>query len=98
VISRHNEIRDTLADSAFKALIPSTVRNEPLFHTSCPAVKMPDLENASNPPVTCNLQKNRDDLREYLLIIGFSGRGTACIIDVHVANTDAKSYLSKDPA
>jgi hypothetical protein len=29
---------------------------------------------------------------------GFLGRGTDCIIDVRVADTDAKSNLSKDPA
>jgi hypothetical protein len=33
-----------------------------------------------------------------LLIRGFWGRGTDCIIDVRVTDTDAKSNLNKDPA
>ncbi len=97
MISRHNEIRDTLADLASKALTPSAVRNEPLIHTSCPAEKMSDLDHAK-PPVTRNLHKNRDDLRGDLLLRGFWGRGTDCIIDVRVTDTDAKSNISKDPA
>jgi hypothetical protein len=84
VISRHNEIRDMLADLASMALI----RNEPLIHTSCPADKMSDLDQA-NPPVTRNLHKNRDKLRGDLLIRGFWGRGTDCIIDVR--------YVSRIP-
>jgi hypothetical protein len=47
VISHHNEIRDMLVVMASKALIPSTVRNEPLIYTSCVAVKMSDLDQAN---------------------------------------------------
>jgi hypothetical protein len=97
VISRHNEIRDMLADLASMALIPSAVRSEPLIHTRCPADKMSDMDQ-TNPPVTRNLHKKRDELRGDLLIRGFWGRGTDCIIDVRVTDTDAKSSLSKDSA
>jgi hypothetical protein len=97
VILRHNEIRDELADLAAKAIIPSAIRNEPLIHTSCPAVKMPDLVPA-HPAVTRNLHKNREETRGDLCIRGFWTRGTDCIIDVRVTDTDAKSNLSRDPA
>ena len=97
VISRHNEIRDILADLSSMALIPSAVRNEPFIHTSCPAEKMSDMDQ-TNHPVTRNLHKNRDELRGDLLVRGFWGRGTDCIIDVRVTDTDAKSNLNKDPA
>jgi hypothetical protein len=59
--------------------------------------QMSDLDQAK-PPVTRNLHKNRDDLRGDLLLRGFWGRGTDCIIDVRVTDTDAKSNISKDPA
>ncbi len=97
MISRHNEIRDRLADLSSMALIPSAVRNEPFIHTSCPAEKMSDMDQ-TNHPVTRNLHKNRDELRGDLLVRGFWGRGTDCIIDVRVTDTDAKSNLNKDPA
>jgi hypothetical protein len=55
-------------------------------------------KDQTNHPVTRNLHKNRDELRGDLLIRGFWGRGTDCIIDVRVTDTDAKSNLNKDPA
>ena len=97
VILRHNEIRDEVADLAAKAFIPSAIRNEPLINSSCPAVKMPDLV-PNQPSVTRNLHKNKGELRGDLLIRGLWARGTDCIIDVRVTDTDAKSNLSKDPA
>jgi hypothetical protein len=97
VILRHNEVRDEVADLASKAFIPSAIRNEPLIHLSCPAVKMPAL--VPNPPaVTRNLHKNQGELRGDLLIRGLWAHGTDCIIDVRVTDTDAKSNLSKAPA
>jgi hypothetical protein len=62
VILRHNEIRDELADLAAKAIIPSAIRNEPLIHSTFPAVKMTELVPA-HPAVTRNLQKNQGDIR-----------------------------------
>jgi hypothetical protein len=97
VISRHNEIRDELADLAAKAIIPSAVRNEPFMHASCPAVKMPELDPQDQPAVSRNLHKSRGEIRGDVSIRGFWNRGTDCIIDVRVTDTDAKSNLSKDP-
>jgi hypothetical protein len=98
VISRHNEIRDELADLAAKAIIPSAVRNEPFIPASFPAVKMPELDPHDQPAVSRNLQKSRGEIRGDVSIRGLWNRGTDCIIDVRVTDTDAKSNLSKDPA
>jgi hypothetical protein len=98
VISRHNEIRDELADLAAKAIIPSAVRNEPLIHASCPAVKMSELDQKDQPAVSRNLHKNRGEIRGDVSIRGLWNRGTDCIINVRVTDIDAKSNLSKDPA
>jgi hypothetical protein len=101
VICRHKALTGTVVHIASKALIPSEVRNEPLIHFSCcPAVTMSDLEQANSPVVTRNLHKNRDETRGDVLIRGRWERGTDCIIDVRVTDTDtdAKSNLSKDPA
>jgi hypothetical protein len=58
---------------------------------------MPEL--VPNPPaVTRNWHKKQGELRGDLLIRGLWARGTDCIIDVRVTDTDAKSNLSKDPA
>jgi hypothetical protein len=70
---------------------------DPSRHSSCPAVKMPVLVPA-HPSVTRNLYKNRSADRGNLSIRGLWNRGTDCIIDVRVTDTDAKSNLSKDPA
>ncbi len=78
VILRHNEIRDELADLAAKAIIPSAIRNEPLIHSSCPAVKMPELEPSDQPAGDVSIR-------------GLWKRGTDCIINVRVIDTDAKS-------
>jgi hypothetical protein len=97
VIQRHNELRDEIGNLAAKAFIPSAIRNEPLIHTSCPAVKMPALDPA-HPSVSLNLHKNRSADRGDLSIRGLWQRQTDCIIDVRVTDTDSKSNLSKDPA
>jgi hypothetical protein len=97
VISRHNEIRDEVADLASKAIVPSAVRNEPLIHASCPAVKTSELDQ-DQPAVSRNLHKNRGETRRDVSIRGLWTRGTDCIIDVRVTDTGAKSNLSKDPA
>jgi hypothetical protein len=98
MILRHNEIRDELADFAAKAIIPSALRNKPLILASCPAVKMSELDQKDQPAVSRNLHKNRGEIRGDVSIRGLWNRGTDCIIDVRVTDTDAKSNLSKDPA
>ncbi len=93
----HNEIRDELSDLASKALVPSAVRDEPRIHTSCAVEKKTVLE-APGCPVSRNLRKSLGEERGDVLICGLWARGTDCIIDVRVTNTDAKSNLSRDPA
>jgi hypothetical protein len=97
VISRHNEIRDELSDLASKALVPSAVRDEPRIHTSRAVEKKTVLE-APGRPVSRNLRKSLGEERGDVLIRGLWARGTDCIIDVRVTDTDAKSNLSRDPA
>lgn len=96
VISRHNEIRDELADLASKALYPSAVRDEPKIHPSRPAVKKSAKESSST-PVNRNLTKNQNEDRGDVLVRGLWAHGTDCIIDVRITDTDAKSNRSKDP-
>jgi hypothetical protein len=55
---------------------------------------MPELVPA-HPAVTRNLHKNRSDVRGDLSIRALWNRGTDCIIDVRVTDTDARSNLSK---
>jgi hypothetical protein len=94
VIMRHNEIKDELCDLLSKALVPSAVRDEPRIHPcrpveKTPAPKEPDPVRRINPQV--------DDDRGDILVRGFWARGTDCIIDVCVMNTDAKSQRQRDP-
>ncbi len=97
MIPRHNEIQDELSNLASEALFPSAVCNEPRIHISRPVEKKTDLETPSH-PVSRNLRKSLSEERGDVLIRGLWARGTDCIIDVHVTDTDAKSNLSRDPA
>jgi hypothetical protein len=81
-----------VADLASKAIVPSAVRNEPLIHASCPAVKTSELDQ-DQPAVSRNLHKNRGETRGDVSIRGLWTRGT--IIDVRVTDTDAKSNLQR---
>jgi hypothetical protein len=68
-----------------------------ITHASVPAVKTSELDQ-DQPAVSRNLHKNRGETRGDVSIRGLWTRGTDCIIDVRVTDTDAKSNLSKDPA
>jgi hypothetical protein len=98
VIFRHNEIRDELVNLAGKALTPSAVRDEPLIKPS--RVK----ESEKDTPIKDTSQEKTEqtatgeDERGDLLIRGFWARGTDCILDVRVTDSDAKSYCKRDPA
>jgi hypothetical protein len=98
VISRHNEIRDELVDLATKAFPPSSIRNEPLIHPSCSGDTKKPKVVPTNPSVIPQTHRNREEIRGDLCIRNLWSRGTDCIIDVRVTDTDAKSNLSKDPA
>jgi hypothetical protein len=97
VISRHNEIRDELSDSASKAFISSAVRDEPKIFYSHPVEKKAALKQP-NPSVPRTHPKTQCADRGDLLIRGLWAGGTDCIIDVRVTDTDANSNRSKDPA
>ena len=96
MICRHNEVRDELSDLAVKAFIPSAVRDEPRIHIGRPAEESKE-QTETNPAVTRNFLKNRGEDRGDLLIRGLWARGTDCILDIRVTDTDAKSNRSKDP-
>ena len=95
VISQHNEVRDELGDLAAKAFIPSMVCNEPRIHTSCTmGTKTAQAEKSQ---VNQNLKKSQNEDHGDLLIRGLWAHGTDCILDIHVTDTDANGYQSKDP-
>jgi hypothetical protein len=92
VIFRHNEIRDELVYLAGKALTPSAIRNEPLIHTG----RIADVTRPCPTSSTSSPAAGEDD-RGDILLRGFWARGTDCIVDVRVTDTDAKSYRHRDP-
>ncbi len=93
VIFRHNEIRDELIHLAGKAFTPSAVRDEPL-------IRGRSTEKVDECPVrqTSANQPAKEDDRGDILLRGFWARGTECIVDVRVTDTDAASYRARDPA
>lgn len=97
IIARHNELRDELCDLAVRAIGRPAVRDEPLIHPSRPAAQ-PTASDKSAHPVQCNRRKQFDnDDRGDVLIRGLWARGTDCILDIRVTDTDAQSNRSKDP-
>jgi hypothetical protein len=98
VISRHNEIRDELIHMAGKAMTPSAIRDEPLIRPgrvaektiTCPAS---GTDSKSSKEKESTGESDRGDL----LLRGFWARGTDCIVDVRVTDTDAKSYCHRAP-
>jgi hypothetical protein len=93
IILPHNEITEELCDLASKALTPSAIRLEPMIKTG----SFVDDTKAVDPKSPVQCLRIGDDERGDLLIQGFWARGTDAIIDVHVTDTDAKYYRSKDP-
>jgi hypothetical protein len=99
VIFRHNEVRDELAHLAAKAFTPSAVRDEPLIRSGRVAEKVNVLASKdANQPDPTTQEAAPEDERGDLLIRGFWARGTDCILDVRVTDTDAKSYCKRPPA
>ena len=97
MIIRHDEIKEVLRDIASQAFKPSAVRDEPRINP-CRTAEQKKAQEQLNTPVTRNLHKNDGEKRGDVSIRGLWTRGTDCIIDVRVTDTDAKSNLSKDPA
>jgi len=86
VTIRHDEIKDELIDIASRAFTPSAVRDEPVINP-CRAT-----DNSTTADVEAT-NRNRGDV----LIRGLWERGTDCIIDVRVTDTNAKSVIRRNP-
>ncbi len=86
-ILRHNEVRDELMDLARRAFGNSAVRTEPLIFPgrAAPSSTGPAASRPSVP----------SDERGDVLIRGLWERGTDCILDIHVTNTDALRTMRK---
>ncbi len=77
---------------AGKALTPSAVCDEPLIRPCR------NVERVNPCPATkANAKPASEDDRGDILLRGFWARGTDCIVDVRVTDTDAKSYRHRDP-
>jgi hypothetical protein len=82
-----------------KAFIPSVVRDKPLIRPG----HLVESEKTSGPKETNQQEPTTqeappEDECGDLLIRGFRTRGTDCILDVRVTDTDAKSYSKRPPA
>jgi hypothetical protein len=77
---------------AGKALIPSAIRDKPLIRTG-------RIAETKRPCPTSGItgSPTGEDNRIDILLRGFWARGTNCIVDVQVTDTDAKSYRHQDP-
>jgi hypothetical protein len=84
VIIRHNEVSDELSDMAVRAFQTSAVRDEPKIHQCRPA----------NGGKSCATLIDNED-RGGVLIRGLWKKGTDCILDVRVMDTDATYYALK---
>ena len=95
IIGRHNEVRDELGEIAALAFAPNAIRDEPKIFPSHGAstTSTPAMTSAQVLTHTSKNDKERGDL----LIRGLWTKGTDCIIDVRITDTDAKSYVSCDP-
>lgn len=98
VIFRHNEIQDELMNMAGKALTPSAVRDGPLIKTGRVNESLRATPNDTIRQQNTEKSATGEDACGDLLIRGFWARGTDCILDVHVTDTDAKSYCKQPPA
>jgi hypothetical protein len=85
VISRHNELHGKLIDMASKSFSPSAVHSKPKINLCCTA------NNGSIKPTVDT--KYRGDV----LIRTLWDKGTDCILDMIVMDTDAIYYHNKDP-
>ena len=87
MITRHNEVADKIIHLTQKALTPSAVRDKPFIN--CRAKETKDANDTNS---IINTNNDRGDI----LIRGFWSRGTRCVVDVRVIETDAKTYQSRD--
>ena len=88
MITRHNEVAGEITNLTQKALPPSAVCEEPFIHSR---TKEPKGSNCTDEIIST------DNERGDILIRGFWSRGTHCVVDVRVTDTDAKTYQARDP-
>ena len=97
-IFRHNEIRDELVNLAGKAFTPSgAVRDEPLIKPGRVKESEKDTPTKDTSQEKTEQTATGEDERGDLLIRGLWTRGTDCILDVCVTDTDTKSFSKRDP-
>jgi hypothetical protein len=84
------------SDLASKALSPSMVCDKPKINNSCTSELKLDKESKEN-LVKCLFPNNFKEDCGDILIQGLWAHSTACIIDIHIADVDAKSNHSKAP-
>ena len=94
---RHEEVKNELAYLGGRALAPSAVRNEPLIYPGAPSTRASSSNDSSEDSAPDEDQTDGDlrDLRGDLLIRGAWAPGTDLI---RVVDSDAKSYISRDPS
>ena len=94
VTSRHNEITAELVDLARMALFLSAVSFEPRIHL-CRSSESPAANDSSSH--SSDLPASYSGERCDLLIRGLWSRGTDCILDVRVTDTDCATHCRRDP-
>ena len=87
IVLRHNEVMAEWHHLCATGLTPSSVSDEPLIHSSRDStVRTPSGTTEVLP-----------ELRGDIAAHGFFRRGTTCIFDVRVVDTDAASIRTQDP-
>ena len=96
VTARHNELRDRVAYLAGKAFTLSQVRNDPLIYQGC-AVKRKKAKPAGTSGITNTGDTPTEAMEQKgdLLLRDRWKNGTDSVHEIHVLNTDAKSYWEK---
>ena len=98
IMARHNELRDRVADLDGKAFTPSHVHNDSLVYQGC-AVKRTKSKPAG-PSVITNTYDTPPEATEQkgdLLLRDLWQNGTDSVHNMHVVNTDEKSYWENSP-
>jgi hypothetical protein len=97
LIPPQNDIRVELVNIAGKAMTPSAARDEPLIKPSRVKESVKDAPTKGTSQEKTKQTATGEDERGDLLIRGFWGRGTDCMLDARVTDTDAKSYCKRAP-
>ena len=101
VVQRHDEVVDQLGQLCTQALTKSSVHAEPIISKGCIEEQNKDLKAQKDKRTTTTTSNNQKsptapkELRGDLIIRGLWEKGTDCIVDVRVTDTDQPSYKSK---